>query len=1342
MVISLKSNLKNCKFHMAPHPCELNMKTILTDKAFSPQAYLKSGFHQFLENVIAYLNEFNREQETGFFKKAKYVDGKSLNACMKKIFQVAGPGTLRTDDIQLLDKIFCVLLHPKTPQPYFMESLENYLCLLSVINDHNISDLEHSSPLIVPYFIVAKPEDMALYNASIYAYTCPIIDPSQPYLSAQDTSKALEMVLEFIFKNWSIREGLCLNLFFNCIVKLIYKSICDKNSVQTFDYGFTVLPSDLHRCVITFLKKILDNYKPLDCLLYTRDSIIMMLSICRTTTYNPSTSDLIVTFNFISAIYEKESTYVLCTKSFDKFQQNIGDLIFEVLSSNCKNNGIIEEPLIVASYDIIFKYLNSLLVKEDFEQSRTGLSKILVTHENEEGAFAHFTHCIVYYLVSTYERRPEIWNFFLKELCRRPIGAAACSLYAQYLCYYSLPKLYKFGAEAVTHSKNFVSRNKRNRQSTVYDFIAENLQLIYEVPHEFVCEKINQILPELNQFDKILENMHLQPLNIPDDKILECIVFFINQFYFYKNLNGEERILGFAPIMAIADSYAKSLLFPPGIEINGTLPFQFCGNQLFSAILDINDDRIRNISFNILSQILNINQMKNYLDDKSLSLWYAALCLQMLSADESMREEGFKQAINTIQHAFTGSLTLIPMMMALVEASFIKTSSQTISFLSSFPLLNVSTQIPTSFVNSVNSIILRYERAYISDPMSFLTNTSGNLRKRAISLIDKYHLIAMKENRMMTPVKSGESRKSNLFELLIPAYSVLISDELTLPNPDSSLIGRFLNYFLDALKLKSLEALVSIRGLLMYISRIASIDATIARNFIGGVSKYCCSVTRNDSDTWVFNVIRLTVDAYIESSAVMKCGQEYNEFISFLNGSLNNFSSEITGFIQRSLQHLAVTYMRYPLPQTQEFMTNRRYFQKGQVDNARYYLVDGIVTGAITDGEKTRISSQTTSGQFVWDFTPIYPSILQHSEPKAVNTFFNVSSPAKIDEPYSVSHQADFSSKLIKQVDRLHSDFNDLAEFDDISNIDKILSDMEVCSDAFNNRKHTTDVEFPKPPIEHVSPVAAIFASTGRVTVNNFKNLKVIENQNQRAGDAIEKVNQLSTRLGTKFGVLFVHNEAVDQNQILSTTFADTSPHFREFITGLGWPVSLKEHRGYFGGLDKKEGRNGRTSIYFANSMHEMMFHIAPLLPNDNTDGDGQQIYKKRHIGNDHVHIIWCTAEKDYNTSTITSQFNQVHIVIYPLQTGLFRVDTFSRNDELWFGPLRNSVVVNKRELPSLVRETAEEAMIVFYMNQSAFQHPLNDVNTNISNINEHYLVPYDNLMFPHAPYVDVLRQK
>merc|ERR1719233_2002511 len=85
---------------------------------------------------------------------------------------------------------------------------------------------------------------------------------------------------------------------------------------------------------------------------------------------------------------------------------------------------------------------------------------------------------------------------------------------------------------------------------------------------------------------------------------------------------------------------------------------------------------------------------------------------------------------------------------------------------------------------------------------------------------------------------------------------------------------------------------------------------------------------------------------------------------------------------------------------------------------------------------------------------------------------------------------------------------------------------------------------------------------------------------------------------------------------------------------------------------------------------------------------------KKRHVGNDYVSIIWSDHDMHYLPETIRSDFNFVHIVIYPLNSGLFRISIYKKEKAnlLDFGPLQDGMVVPFSILPGLVRTTALNA--------------------------------------------------
>lgn len=46
-----------------------------------------------------------------------------------------------------------------------------------------------------------------------------------------------------------------------------------------------------------------------------------------------------------------------------------------------------------------------------------------------------------------------------------------------------------------------------------------------------------------------------------------------------------------------------------------------------------------------------------------------------------------------------------------------------------------------------------------------------------------------------------------------------------------------------------------------------------------------------------------------------------------------------------------------------------------------------------------------------------------------------------------------------------------------------------------------------------------------------------------------------------------------------------------------------------------------------------------------------------RHLGNDEIHIIWSEHTRDYRRGIIPTEFGDVLIIIYPLPSGLYRIE-------------------------------------------------------------------------------------
>jgi len=173
-------------------------------------------------------------------------------------------------------------------------------------------------------------------------------------------------------------------------------------------------------------------------------------------------------------------------------------------------------------------------------------------------------------------------------------------------------------------------------------------------------------------------------------------------------------------------------------------------------------------------------------------------------------------------------------------------------------------------------------------------------------------------------------------------------------------------------------------------------------------------------------------------------------------------------------------------------------------------------------------------------------------------------------------------------------------------------------------------------------------------------------------------------------GLLYVARGQEEESEIFKNEHP--SNLYKEFVQGLAAIVDLKNHSGYAGALDRHKGV-GEDLPYYATPWVELAFHEPVRMPN--VDREEHLVMKKRHVGNDLIHVIWSEHDLDYQTSTIVSQFNAAHVIIYPLRNGLFRIQVAQKKIVPSFGPLIHNMVLRKELLPDLCRQTAINATMV-----------------------------------------------
>ncbi|NWR38606.1 RPGP1 protein, partial [Tachuris rubrigastra] len=180
-----------------------------------------------------------------------------------------------------------------------------------------------------------------------------------------------------------------------------------------------------------------------------------------------------------------------------------------------------------------------------------------------------------------------------------------------------------------------------------------------------------------------------------------------------------------------------------------------------------------------------------------------------------------------------------------------------------------------------------------------------------------------------------------------------------------------------------------------------------------------------------------------------------------------------------------------------------------------------------------------------------------------------------------------------------------------------------------------------------------------------------------------------------KFGVIYQKLGQTSEEELFGTT--EESPAFAEFLDVLGQRVQLRDFKGYVGGaggqgghpqvfrvpvslthpprfrggLDVTHGQTGSESVYCHFRDKEIMFHVSTKLPY--TEGDAQQLQRKRHIGNDIVAIVFQDENTPFVPDMIASNFLHAFVVVQLEQGGtqgtLYKVSVTARDDVPFFGP-------------------------------------------------------------------------
>ncbi|KAI9319818.1 hypothetical protein BX666DRAFT_1916621 [Dichotomocladium elegans] len=194
----------------------------------------------------------------------------------------------------------------------------------------------------------------------------------------------------------------------------------------------------------------------------------------------------------------------------------------------------------------------------------------------------------------------------------------------------------------------------------------------------------------------------------------------------------------------------------------------------------------------------------------------------------------------------------------------------------------------------------------------------------------------------------------------------------------------------------------------------------------------------------------------------------------------------------------------------------------------------------------------------------------------------------------------------------------------------------------------------------------AVAVACPGLVLDDFESMSVESTAQSGIEKELLMLDEMSVPKHYKFGVLSVHEGQTTEQAWFSNTQMD--PDLERLLYILGQRVELKGYKGYAAGLDTRAGESGVISFASQWQRHEVMFHVAPLMPL--RENDAQQVHRKRHIGNDIVCIVFVKGNAKFDPSKIRSQFLHVFVVIQAVDgKDLWSVEVVRNTNVPDFGP-------------------------------------------------------------------------
>ncbi|EGG18880.1 RapGAP/RanGAP domain-containing protein [Cavenderia fasciculata] len=235
-----------------------------------------------------------------------------------------------------------------------------------------------------------------------------------------------------------------------------------------------------------------------------------------------------------------------------------------------------------------------------------------------------------------------------------------------------------------------------------------------------------------------------------------------------------------------------------------------------------------------------------------------------------------------------------------------------------------------------------------------------------------------------------------------------------------------------------------------------------------------------------------------------------------------------------------------------------------------------------------------------------------------------------------------------------------------------------------------------------------LLASLGFFNLENKGRLCPMDNTSSFY-QSLRSLDSVSERVQSRVAVYYAKRGDITEEDVIANQTANTSHDYREFVASLGWTVDVEKHSGYLGGLDRRFS-SGRVAQYYATSTKEMAFHVASLMPHQDSVNPLEQ--KKKILSRSQMSVVWCESIEDYEKelrpkADLLSKYS-FQLAVEPKASGLFRIKTIHSNSQskISFGPVLEEMTVSKHILAPLIKATLGNANNYLLASEHRLIHP------------------------------------